>query len=414
MKIGFIGVIALAFVLFTGCGEVASDDEEAGATSDPYQNTIAYNLNDEVEESINITANNEEDVFKLTLTDTGIYTVYLELQRGTTGNWAEHIRIDIYDQDGNRINGVYMYGEVGAWRRFTLDIYQTGNYYARIVRDSNEDTKYKFSVHSSMANGYVQDNENEHNDIKEMATPITLTQASSEINGSLYITDNKDSDDWYKLPLSETGTYTVYCEMLNGSQEESSHHMNLYIYSEDGTELNKIILAGRVGLWNRVTFEVNVDDNYYIQVQRDGLPTKYAFSIYPSVANGYVQDSNNEHNDVKEMATPITLVQASTTIKDSINVTDKTDVEDWYAIDLNAGSYTVKLGMMTGSVASWSVYQYIIVYEDDGTELINNTYEGVLGTATMPLTVHTSGTHYIQIYRNNNNITEYNLTITNP
>ena len=273
-----ISTVALTLALFTGCGDTAEDDATSAA-SDPFQNTIAYTLNDEVEDSVNIT-DNKEDVFKFEVKKTGVYTAYLEVLKGTVEEWTRPAYVSIYNQDKVEMGTESMSGEVGAWDRLTFDVTQAGNYYARIYRPGG-DTKYRLSIHTSNKNGYVQDSDREYNDVLEMATPITLAQASATINDSLNITDIKDIDDWYQLPLITTGTYTVDFEILGGSVEGNSFYTYLYIHAEDGTELNRIYMADIIGNKKSVTFEANLAENYYIHIDSKSLTkTNYSFKVY--------------------------------------------------------------------------------------------------------------------------------------
>ena len=283
MKMTFISALFLTLALFsTGCSDLGLDDDNATSdgVTDPYQNTIAYTLSSAVEDSVNVTKDNDEDVFKLELTKTGTYTAYIEILKGTLTSFAGTVYMEVYDQEGIEISRAIASAESGKWNRLTFDANKASSYYIRIYRTGEEDTKYEFSAYPSMKNGYVQDSNREHNDVKEMATPITLIEASAEINGSVNITGLKDSDDWYKLPLTKTGTYTVHFEVLKGTSEHEIFNPYLYIFSEDGTKLNYISPFGTEGSWENVTFEANLAENYYIQVQRShNMQTNYAFSV---------------------------------------------------------------------------------------------------------------------------------------
>jgi len=261
----------------------------------------------------------------------------------------------------------------------------------------------------------------EPNDEKSMATTITLAQAQQGISGSINVTDVTDSADWYKISLSAAGTYTVYMETLAGTTASSYDETVLKVYdSSSGTLLN-LTSSGKLDAadeWLRNTFQANQAGDYYIQITRDNnLDAFYDFSIQPSIANGLIQDSNNEPNDEKSMATTITLAQAQQGISGSINVTDVTDSADWYKISLSAaGTYTVYMETLAGTTASSYDETVLKVYDSSSGTLLNLTSSGKLDAADEWLRntfqANQAGDYYIQITRDNNLDAFYDFSIT--
>ena len=121
-----------------------------------------------------------------------------------------------------------------------------------------------------------------------MATPITLDEATAEITASVNMTNMKDTVDLYKLPLSATGTYTVYMELLDGSTYSYDRNAYIKMYSSNNEELITTLTpyAKDVGNldtaadWVRETFEVGEAGDYYIIIGReDNIDANYKFSI---------------------------------------------------------------------------------------------------------------------------------------
>ena len=428
----------------SGCG--SAEDEGAGDSStttggtttpvtvqSPYPNAVDYTLSSEVEGLIHETPEHQEDVYKVTLAQSGTYTVYLELLQGTidaTNQIWTRTGAVIYDQFGNEITDISIphtaSDAAGKWVKGTFEVVTTDStFYIRTFREIDKLAKYKLSIYPSIENGYVQDVEGEKNDVKAMATPITLAQTSTEINGSVNMTDLTDADDWYKLPISNTGTYTVYFNLLAGTYSTSSNFKStsLIIYDEFGTVLMHIGSGfgslDAAGEWDRQTFEANTAGNYYININRqENKAAKYNFTILPSVANGYVQDEEGEKNDVIAMATPITLAQASAEINGSINMTDITDTDDWYKLPIsNTGTYTIYGELLSGTSGSDNFG--FTVYNEAGIQLVElNTHFGALNnvgeSVTNTFEAMTNSNYYIHVYRSSKSATRYKFSVTAP
>ena len=409
------GLLVAALLTMTGCGAAedgtADNNKDADGTSQsPYPNAVAYTLSSEVEGLINETSDHKEEVYKVTHSQSGTYTVYLELLQGT----GSRTYATIYDQAGNQITN----SSTKKWERSTFEVSTTdSDFYIRINDYENKPSKYKLSIYPSVANGYVPDAEGEKNDVKAMATPITLAQASTEVNGSINITDKTDTEDWYKLPLSDTGTYTVYFHQLAGTATASGDYTSFIVYDELGNQLVRLPYSlSAAGQYSRVTFEAIIAGNYYIRVSRGyDRAVKYKFTVLPSVANGYIQDAEGEKNDVKAMATPITLAQASTEVNGSINITDKTDTEDWYKLPLTAtGSYNLNMEILTGR-ENWRLrfnvydsYDRVILKVD--TSALNKAGESLV----LPFNVTVASDYYIKVNAEINLPIKYKFSVTAP
>jgi len=222
----------------------------------------------------------------LPLTATGTYTTYVQLLAGTINSPYEETRLRVYDEVGTVLLDMYDYANLDAeteWKRATFEAFTAGNYYIQINREGNLAAKYSLSVHPSVANGLIQNDDNELNDEKSMATPITLAEASADINGSVNITDITDSDDWYKLPLTTTGIYTTYVQLLAGTINSPYEETRLRVYDEVGTVLLDMYQYANLDAADEnltQTFIVNSNGNYYIQVYReDNIATKYTLNI---------------------------------------------------------------------------------------------------------------------------------------
>ncbi|WNZ00229.1 hypothetical protein SUSP_002646 [Sulfurospirillum sp. 'SP'] len=375
--------------------------------------------------SINVTdVTDSADWYKISLSAAGTYTVYMETLAGTTASSYDETVLKVYDSSSGTLLNLTSSGKLDAadeWLRNTFQANQAGDYYIQITRDNNLDAFYDFSIQPSIANGLIQDSNNEPNDEKSMATTITLAQAQQGISGSINVTDVTDSADWYKISLSAAGTYTVYMETLAGTTASSYDETVLKVYdSSSGTLLN-LTSSGKLDAadeWLRNTFQANQAGDYYIQITRDNnLDAFYDFSIQPSIANGLIQDSNNEPNDEKSMATTITLAQAQQGISGSINVTDVTDSADWYKISLSAaGTYTVYMETLAGTTASSYDETVLKVYDSSSGTLLNLTSSGKLDAADEWLRntfqANQAGDYYIQITRDNNLDAFYDFSIT--
>ncbi len=109
----------------------------------------------------------------------------------------------------------------------------------------------------------------------------------------------------------------------------------------------------------------------------------------------------------------ITLAQAQNGIDESINMSDDSDVDDWYEITLeNSGYYALYMTILEGSeLASYSAVSVSILdqFGNSIKELsqdASTAYTHVLGFSTTQL-----GTHYIHISRKKNLNLAYNFEI---
>ena len=397
------------------------NDEKSMATPITLQEASA-----EINGTLNVTdITDSDDWYQLSLTAPGTYTAYIEMLEGTfdaTDNSEHTVVFHLYDEAGTKLLKmfkVFNLNAPGEWDRMPFDITVAGSYYIQIENQSGLAAHYKFSVQPSIANGLVQDDANERNDEKSMATPITLAEASAEINGSLGVISVTDSDDWYRLPLTAAGIYTMYGEVLDGTEEVLYVETSMQVYAEDGTELVNLYTYNdldKAGDWSRKVFEAAAPGDYYIRIHRDRNISYYRFSVHPSIANGLVQDADNERNDVKSMATPITLAEATAEINGTLNITNTMDTYDWYQLPLTAGSYTFFGEMLSGSQASINNMIDLTIYNEDGSTLTRLYTQGVLDevgeTNSKMFDVAVDGNYYVRIMRESNLPTTYKFSVT--
>lgn len=364
--------------------------------------------------------------YKFSLTAAGTYTVYIEMLEGTTDDTAE-TSLHVFDAEGIELLNLYKdfgLNKAGDWARGTFDALAAGDYYIRIEREWDEPGYYKFSVHPSLANGLVQDSTGERNDEQSMATPITFEEAMEGIDGSLSITDITDSDDWYELPLPDAGTYIAYLDVDN-LEEATQVDTVVQVYTQDSTEipLSQFNYLRRNGFekentWNRYTFDVQAAEKYYVRITHTkDIQINYTLHIQPSIANGLVQDENNEPNDEKAMATPIkTFPEVSAEINGSLNVTAPTDSDDWYRFPLDkAGTYTVYIEMLPGTLDGIGAEIGTNVYDAEGNELLNIFKADNLDQpgewARMTFDAPAAGNYYIQIENKSSLAAYYKFSI---
>ena len=391
-------LITTSILLITGCGGAEADEPEKTETAkddskkqdnpkekeqdDPvvnhFPNAVLYTLQDDATGFINDNPNHDEDVYKMSVTKTGTYTISIEMLTGTKDTSGSRTLVHIYDKDEKLIGSIFNSGELdkpGDWYRETFEVIATGDIYVKINRDYQLPAKYSFNIQPSIANGLIQDTNNEPNHVKVQATPITWEQASTEINGSINITANHDTVDYFKLPLTKTGTYTITMELLTGTTDSDSDETGLFITDEYGTELVRLYdnyEFDKPGDWDRKTFEVVSAGDIYISLSRyNNLAAKYTFNIQPSIANGLIQDTNNEPNHVKAQATPITWEQVSTEINGSINMTAKDDTSDYFKLPVTkTGSYTITMEMLSGTTDTDGAETGLFITDEYGTELV--------------------------------------------
>ena len=390
--------------------------------------------------TVNYTGANEksESCYKIDLSSNNAvetYMMYMNLYNGTSNNVTFRNKVKLYDENGaeeHQFYTNYMY-KTGHRFKEAFEISTTGTYYVKVYRDGHEATKYGFSIHPSLENGLVQDAEGELNDHFTSATPITLDNAMKDINGSVNMSrtqdnslKNTDNEDYYMIDFSKTGTYSFYINLYNGTHSNVSFYTQLEIFNANYASEHKfgsqIYTSGH---YYASTFEIKTVGKYYVRISRaNNEATKYGFSIHPSIENGLVQDSDRELNDFMSMAAPLTWTELTNGIDGSVNLTRtvtesstrNTDQYDYYAIECDvAGTYTLDLSLLNGTVSNVSHFLEETLYDVSGTQI--KSFGGKLyhsgQTLNSTFTIQTPGTYYFEIYRYGD-AANYTFTVSKP
>ena len=220
---------------------------------------------------------------------------YFNLFNGTTHNSSSKMVIELFDQYGASVHKFYtnyLYAKDGHRREpFTVS---AGKYYLKIFRSGKDNAaKYAFSIHPSLQNGLVQNDDMELNDEFSMAAPITLPEATGEIGGTLNMTRNTeetslrytDDTDIYTIDLSADHTYDFHIELLNGTSYNSSYKVGIELFDSRGTSIHKfdtryLYSSGKT---LNEAFSIPTDDTYYLRLLRKGNEaTSYSFSVTPA------------------------------------------------------------------------------------------------------------------------------------
>ncbi len=387
---------------------------------------------------------NSVSCYKIDLTSNNIveqYTFYMNLYDLTYYKNSYDVNIRIYDETGELVRDFDPrdMDSVGDRLKAQFDVIQDGMYYIKVYRDSRYAAKYAFSIHPSLENGLVQDEEGELNDFMTMATPLTLNADNTlpEVTGSLNITrksissiKNTDNTDWYSLDFSNTGTYSFYMNLYDLTYRNDSYDVNIKVYDADGT-LQKDFDPRNMdssGDTLKAQFPVYTAGKYFIKIDRDSrYAAKYAFSIHPSLENGLVQDEEGELNDFMTMATPLTLNADNTLpeVTGSLNITRKsissiknTDNTDWYSLDFsNTGTYSFYMNLYDLTYRNDSYDVNIKVYDADGTlqkDFDPRNMDSSGDTLKAQFPVYTAGKYFIKIDRDSRYAAKYGFGITLP
>jgi predicted nucleic acid-binding Zn-ribbon protein len=264
-----------------------------------------------------------------------------------------------------------------------------------------------------------------------MAAPITLDEAMADIKGSLNMTRNEenslrhtDDTDIYSIELEHDGKYTFYINLLNGTTHEGSYRTEMELFDEYGTSVHKF--SGRYlygpGHHSRAVFDVAAG-KYYLKIHRGGgKAMKYAFSIYPSLANGLVQNDDRELNDEFSMAAPVTLSETVNGIGGSLNKSrneenslKNSDNTDYYAINLvTSGTYSLKLDLLNGTHSNSSYRIQALIFDKTGTLVYTFGTKYLYRDNTSmkeSFTIDIPGTYYLKLYRGGHEATNYHFIL---
>ena len=152
MKFRLLSTALMAVLLLTGCLEDNSADSDGDGVPDTpalYTDTTAYTLTEEIIGLINEVPDHTEEIYKITLSKTGVYTLYMETLPGTADSDGTETHAYVYDEYGTELVDLYAsynMDAVGEWNRKTFEALNAGDYYIRINRDYNIDTVYTFKI----------------------------------------------------------------------------------------------------------------------------------------------------------------------------------------------------------------------------------------------------------------------------
>ena len=417
-------VVAMGLV---GCTSGEADTSSGGSESSTSSNATFYPSSDvdqitladaqaTISDSINITDElDTDDWYEIVLDKSGTYTIYTNILEGTASS-AGWLTIDfqILDQYGSVVKLISQYHKSAALVN-TFIAPDIGTYYIHIRRVNNYDTQYSFEIQPSMDNGLIQDSEGEYNDVISMATPLSSEEIQNGVSGSVNITKNSDYNDWYIVILSQTGTYTIYTNILEGTAASGPDNtVDFQVLDQYGSVIKSISQNhNNVALVN--TFTATDIGTYYIHINRgNNYDTRYNFQIV-TAANETTKEINvdGEYNDVISMATPVTYDFLQKGLSGSVNITKINDYNDWYKVDLSeTGIYTIYTNILEGTASSagWLTIDFQILDQYGSVVKLISQYHNsaaLVNTFTAP----DIGTYYIHISRVNNYATRYSFQI---
>jgi len=306
---------------------------------------------------------------------------------------------------------------------FNIDVYDVDNEYKMHLSpyDSSYDEYVKVALlpssnvikNNKTLPSFFFDDDNEFNDISPLSKKVNLYEATiSDVHTRALDYDTKD---YYYIDIQNLGEYGILFQTLKGTQPNTFHYIK--ILSPSGTEiLNKYLSDYSASeLFGWYTFLAKERGKYKILIYNNGGfgdATYYQFNIYPSTENGLIQDEEGEINDIKSMATPITLEKVEKGIKGKVNVR-KTDIADWYEINLKAGTYVLTFQTLTGT--SSSGYKYITISNSTVNYSVSHYLydyskgEGLYGQYI--LNIPEDGKYKIKIYNDNSAVTYYKFSL---
>ncbi len=404
-------------------------------------NQTNINLLDEVNGDVNTEPNtNHVSCYKIHLSSnnaTEKYALYMNLYEGTKAHTSVDMAVKLKDASGVLIK-TFTTGTMDAtgdrmYQQF--DIIADGDYYLTVYRKSGYAAKYGFSIQPSLSNGLVQDTEGELNDFPSMATPLTLVEAQSDVDGTLNITraedssiKNSDQYDYYEINFDKTGTFTFYMNLYEGTKAHSSVDMVVELKNDSGELIKTFTTATMDAAGDRMyqQFDIPTEGKYYLKLYRRlGYAAKYGFSIQPSLSNGLVQDTEGELNDFPSMATPLTLVEAQSDVDGTLNITraedssiKNSDQYDYYEINFDkTGTFTFYMNLYEGTKAHSSV-DMVVELKNDSGELIKTfttaTMDAAGDSMNEEFDIETEGKYYLKLYRRLGYAADYGYKITQP
>lgn len=424
--------------LLSACG--GSDNAGENTQSTPptppvseFSKALDYNISGIQQDTLNFEEGNLVDYYKVDINATGKYTFYLEsLPAGTNIDSTYYLSAKIYDKSETLLKEVQVnykpFGSVGNENNtLAFDVTTAGTHYIKftrldINRIMNIATTYQFHIEPSIANGLVQDSDNEYNDVQSQATPLNLAEFQVDVNGTLSTTRHTDHIDWYELKNLVAGKYTIFMKTKPGTVFRSygdSIVADIYNKYEVNYTNYRMDITGALddaNKWQREVFEVTTPGSYYLKLDRYDLAANYSFKVIPSVANGYVLDADDEPNDEMHLSKAIVLSDTNTTLQNSVMITDTMDSDDWYTFTADVSQViTLKAETLTGTVFGTyglhvdvvNKYGIVIKTVPSSEYALNGENQAESGT----FSVVSGDDYYIHINRGTNLPTPYKITL---
>jgi hypothetical protein len=325
-----------------------------------------------------------EDWYKLTVPQDG------NLQLTLTQTSASQAHIQFYDSDGTTRPLQSAVPATGNNATLTIPHLAPGaTYYIRIIRDSG----YGGYTLSGTLTSPPQSNDAEPNNSALQATRTlsfaTATQGHIGYSRTSY--NDLDTEDWYKLTVSQDANVTLTLTQTSASQAY------LQFYDSDGTTLKRETSIPATG--NNATLTIThlgAGTIYYVRVLRNNGYGGYTLTgalTPPGVSN----DAELNDSAVEATASIPMDGRVNGHIGYSRATYDVVDTQDWYKMVVpRDGNITLTLSQENTSQA------YLQFYDSDGTtQQLQTSIPATGNNATLTIPHLGPGTiYYVRVLRN--------------
>lgn len=226
-----------------------------------------------------------------------------------------------------------------------------------------------------------------------LSTDVSLTQAfatsvpyvdtpfSSEYR---YISGN--NAHWWKFAAKSGQRFTA---ALSANLNSNSGDLFLYLYNEDGVQLNNATYIGN-GELSSISEEISYTGDYYLKIVGNSSAFgSYDLALYSGWANAGVDDA--QRNFFHDFNTAKYLSAGGYVRSVSSN---GTVLSDYYRFTADAGS-NISISL-TGHINT-SSDAHLYLYTEQGVQIGSTTYIGNNETKTLSESITLAGVYYLQV-----------------
>ncbi|MBS1745238.1 MAG: fibronectin type III domain-containing protein [Bacteroidetes bacterium] len=328
------------------------------------------------------------DWWKITTTNDGKLDITL------TDNSDDYTKFYLYDNNGTTLlNSGTTTSHTS--NTFSTDGLAAGTYYIEFTGYNTSVDTSTYSFTNTLTPAPVA-NDKEPDSTRAQALTLPLNGSTTGHVG-YYYNNHRDSSDWYKVTTTADGllkfTITTEPSTLNA-------YINYTLYDNDGTT---VLTQNYIGSNTTNSFSIDglAAGTYYIKMFQHNPNVDYVSYILADSLFAAPVANDKEPDSTRAQALTLPL-NGSTTGHVGYYYNNHRDSSDWYKVTTTADGL-LRLTITT-EPSTLNAYVNYILYDNNGTTVINQNYIGSNTTNSFSIDGLAAGTYYIKMFQHNPNV----------